>query len=70
MRKKYSSNFVMNQVLKQRFNEIQNIFSINDKTEKREENNEVNIEKKVKILIKKYKINFLKEIHQFLQFFI
>jgi hypothetical protein len=40
-RRKYSSNFVMDQLLKQKFYEIQKMFSINSKPEKRERKNEV-----------------------------
>ena len=42
MRKIYSTNFVMDQLLKQKFYEIQNKFHINDNPKKREQNNEVN----------------------------
>ena len=42
MRKIYSINFVMDQLLKQKFYEIQNMFDINDNPKKREQNNEVN----------------------------
>jgi hypothetical protein len=41
MRKTYSTNFVMDQLLKQKFYEIQNMFHINENQKKSEQNNEV-----------------------------
>ena len=63
MRKIFSSNFVMDQVLKQKFYEIQNMFYINENPKKKEENYRVNIlklEKRLKFIFFKKLVEYKK----------
>ena len=50
-RRKYSSNFIMDQLLKQKLYEIENIINIRNKAGRKEINNNVNILKLEKLLI-------------------